>query len=380
MRLIDLIRRLRRRLRGYEPLVLVALSRSALLHNLQTFREAYPGVAVAPVIKSNAYGHGLLEVAGILDKENIPFFVVDSVFEALALRKAGLKSKILILGYTPPRTILRNRLKNVSFGIINLEQLKKISQSAHGRTNIHLKIDTGMHRQGLAEKELDEAFSILKNDKNIFLEGISSHLADAENADDAFTKGQISAWNALVRRTKQEFPDCRWFHLAATPGSRFSKDIEANALRLGFGLYGLNPKGLDLPLRPVLEMRSRITSIREIEAGETVGYDRTFRAEKKTLVATIPAGYFEGIDRRLSNRGTLTVRGIPCPIAGRVSMNITSIDVTDVPGVSLGEEVLIISRDPEAPNAARKMAELCGTIPYDIFVHIPAHLRREVTE
>src|SRR3990167_7019412 len=164
----------------YQPLIEVRIFKDALLHNLYTYQQKYPKLQFAPVLKSNAYGHGLVEVAEILDSQDLPFFMVDSFYEALALRRAGIKSKVLVLGYCREKQLLENPLDNVSFGIIDLEVLKKLSAKLKEPLNIHLKIDTGMHRQGILVEEVEEAMKLIKANKNIILEGVCSHFADAD--------------------------------------------------------------------------------------------------------------------------------------------------------------------------------------------------------
>lgn len=361
---------------AYEPLVEVRISPGAILHNLKIFRELDKKLAIAPVLKSNAYGHGLVEIAKIVDGENIPFLCVDSYFEALILRNEGIRSPILVIGYTPTKNILESRLKDVAFGIVNIEGLRELSEADHP-AHIHLKIDTGMHRHGISMDEIDEATRLIRANKRIVLEGVYSHLADADTPNSKHTEMQIKNWNSVVEEFKREFPNIRYFHLAATSGVSLP-NIDANALRIGIGLYGFNTSTHELDLQPALEMVTRITSTRTLQKGASVGYNATFAVPNEMRVATIPVGYYEGLDRRLSNKGNVLVRNTPCLIVGRVSMNITSFDVSKVPNVKVGDLVTVISNHHEDSNSVQNIARLCETIPYDILVHIPAHLRRVV--
>jgi alanine racemase len=354
-----------------------------------------PYGAVAPVLKSNAYGHGLLEVAKILEKGakkgDFPFFIVDSYFEAVALRARRIKTPLLIIGYTRPETIVRSRLTKTAFAVTSmatLESLAKTEQSAR----IHLKIDTGMRRQGILLEETDRAIEILKTNHSIILEGLCSHLCDADDADESFTESQIHIWNRMVKKFREAFPDLKYTHLAATDGHYFAHDIDANVSRLGIGLYGLSENPVlakKLDLRPVMEMKTIITDVKPLKAGETVGYGRTFKASTDMTVATIPVGYFEGLNRKLSNTGLIQVgpNRTLCPMVGRVSMNITSIDVSkivggvgDVSGVKIGDAVTVISNNATDPNSIVSIAKKCGTITYEIAVKIPEHLKRTVVD
>jgi len=397
-----ILRALRKIRFAYEPLIEVRIRRDAIMHNLRAFQNLDKRAAVAPVLKSNSYGHGLVEVAKILDRENVPFLCVDSYFEALILRNEGIRSPILIIGYTPIKNILGSKLENVAFGIIGLEELRRFSENLRAPRTIHLKIDTGMHRHGILPSEFDCAIEIVRENDRIVLEGIYSHFADADTPDSPHTAAQIKTWNEVVERSKKELPNIRYFHIAATAGSFYSKKIDANTMRLGIGLYGINPVRNSPPisptgaqsadeisngvnaslapfsLRPALEMVTRITFVRTVLAGEPIGYNATFTAPKDIRIATIPVGYNEGVDRRLSNKGIVLIRDIECPIVGRVSMNITSIDVSHIPDIGLDEHVVVISAEKHAPNSVENIARVCGTIPYEILVHIPAHLRRVV--
>lgn len=361
--------------RRHKPLVEVLVYKENLLHNLQTFREVAPNLQIAPVLKSNAYGHGQKEVAGILDKESVPFLVVDSYFEALVLRRAGIKSEILIIGFTYPENIYQNRLKNIDFTITSLEQLREIAKNLLRPTVFHLKIDTGMHRQGILPTEINEVITLINRNNNINLLGICSHLADADNVDEAQTAEQIGRWNKIVEIFKANFSGIKYFHLSASAGVKFAGRVTANVMRLGLGLYGIDPNG-KLDLKPSLEMRAIVSGVKDVGAGSGIGYNFTYRAFKRTRIATVPVGYFEGIDRRLGSKGFFKIGNIFCPIIGRVSMNISTIDVSDVPDVKMGDSVTVVSPESGDKNSVENIARVCAAIPYEILVHIPQGLRR----
>ncbi|MBX2866441.1 alanine racemase [Candidatus Kaiserbacteria bacterium] len=359
----------------YERLIKVVIDSAAIKHNLSVFQTQY-NVAVAPVLKSNAYGHGLVEIGNIVDTEEIPFICVDTFFEALTLRSSGIQKPILIIGYTPHETIVHNKLRNTSFAVISLEELKRLATSKKP-ASIHLKIDTGMHRHGVHVEELHEALNLIAH-SSLILEGVYTHLADADTKGSTLTDTQIDAWNTAVQTIRSHIPTVTYFHCGHSAGSFYSKHIDANGIRLGIGLYGVNVGLDDLDLKPALEMKTRITSIKTLKQGETIGYNGTFTAEKDMRVATIPVGYNEGLDRRLSNKGSVLVHGTVCPILGRVNMNITSIDVSQIPDIKLDDEVTIISGDKTQPNSIEHLAKLCETIPYELLVHIQSTLYRKV--
>lgn len=381
MTLFKYLRNLKKSFDHHSPSIEVLIYKTNLLDNFKEYKRRYPHLSLAPVLKSNAYGHGILQIAKILDKENIAFFVADSLYEAMMLRNDRCKSPILVIGYTSPENINNSKLSNVAFALTGLEQLHEIAQTIKTEKTFHLKIDTGMHRQGILPEQINDAIKIIKASPRINLEGICSHFADADNANDSFTKLQITRWEKAIIPFKQNFPNLKFFHISATTGIPYSKEIFANVARLGMGLYGINSSPLtNLNLKPVLEMRSVISSLKNIPAGECVGYSITYKTSKPIKVATVPAGYFEGVDRRLSNNGFFKIANQDCPIVGKISMNMTSIDITSLPETKFGDEVIIISNNKNDLNSAEQMAKLTNTTPYEILARVPQHLRRTIVE
>ncbi len=373
---MKLLRMLRAWRRSSAPLIEIRVSKAAILNNYRAFKAAY-GIPVAPVLKSNAYGHGLIEVAEIVARESPPMIVVDSFHEAQLLRSNGIASPILVIGYTRASVIAGSRLRDVAFTITSLDGLKELAEK-HVKSRIHIKFDTGMHRQGIPAMDIDEVLRVVKQ-HTLRVEGICSHFADADGVSEDFTRAQIIRWNACVFRWRNEMPSTQHFHIAATAGSAFMETVDATMIRLGTGLYGFPRHSSQIfDLRPALSMHTVITGIKDLAPGESVGYNITYTAQARKRIATVPVGYFEGVDRRLSNRGVMTISGIPCPIIGRVSMNITTIDVSDVPNAHLEMPVLVFSDKKDDPNSLVNAAALCETTPLEILVHIPQHLRRTV--
>ncbi len=377
----NLIKRLRKNRYDYSPLIEITINRSHLLNNINIYKQAFWGLKIAPVLKSNAYGHGLTEIASILkDDPSIPFFTVDTYFEAISLRNAGIDKNILIMGYTPIHTIEKNILKDITFMIGDLKVLKDLYSGVKQKISIHVKIDTGMHRQGIDASKINEIFEIVSTNKNITIQGICSHLSDADNSDQDFSKQQIMSWNKVVALFKDKIPHIKYFHLSNTAGHKYQKEIDANVSRLGIGLYGLDimNSGFESKLKPVLSMKTVIGSIKEISSGDTVGYSNTFVANKDMRLAVLPIGYYEGLDRRLSNIGYVSVNGKSCQIVGKISMNISTIDISAIQNVDIGDEVLVISDRSSDKNSIDAMARLAQTIPYEITIHIPAYLKRSI--
>lgn len=358
-------------------LVTIGISKNNLVHNLREYQHSYPRLIIAPVIKSNAYGHGLLEVAQILDREQVPFLVVNSLDEATQLRGAKIRAPILIAGYIRTRDIVSSLTSNTAIAITDIEELRELSPIVQESVRLHIKIDTGMHRQGILPSQSDEVIALINAQPLFNVEGICTHLADADGENSTFTDAQVETWNKTSEKFDNSFTNIKYRHIAATTGFEFARQTTTNMARLGIGLYGFDvSKFGKMNLKPVLEVRSIVASIRTIGAGESVGYSATFTARRETMIATIPGGYFEGIDRRLSNKGFVTIKGKICPIVGRVSMNMIGVDVTDAPETAVGDDVILMSRNPKDQNSVASIAHLIGTIPYEILVHIPEQLPR----
>jgi len=379
MRIINGLRYLKKRLSPHRPLVEVGISKSNLLHNLHTYQARYPNVRIAPVLKSNAYGHDLGLVARLLDKEDIAFFMVDSLYEARKLRAAGVRSRVVVMGYVRPIDPEREGISNIDFAITDIEQLRDIALLLTRPARFHVKIDTGMHRQGILPSDIRAALTLIKSNAHIKIVGICSHLADADGESDAFSNHQLEIWNDAVAEIEKLIPTIEYRHLTATKGIRFGETSRTNVARIGIGLYGFETSHhAETGVLPVLELRSFITSIRDIPEGDSVGYNSTFTAQRPSRIATVPVGYFEGYDRRLSGKGSMRLRNESVSVVGRISMNMSSLDVTEVSGVVRGDVVTVISRDPTHHNSVASIASAAATIPYEILVHIPQHLRRVV--
>ncbi|MBU2103996.1 alanine racemase [Patescibacteria group bacterium] len=347
------------------------------MQNVRTYREAYPNLLLAPMLKSNAYGHGLCVIGELLDTEDIAFMCVDSHYEARKLREGGVRSPIVVMGFVRPEHIARTHLSKVSFAITDIEQVRTLARIAKRRTALHIKIDTGMHRNGIMEEDIDECIQILQTNKRLVVEGVCSHLADADNKDTEFSLSQLGVWERALSKMYAAFPALSYTHISATKGARFSEHAPMNTVRVGMGLFGYDtsPES-QLALLPVLSMQTSITSLRTLPQGESVGYGATFRTKRTSTLATIPVGYAEGLDRAFSNVGSVSVSGVQCPLAGRISMNMASVDVTECTGVARADAVTVISNNAKDPNSIQSMAEKANTTPYVLFAHLPAHIAR----
>ncbi|MBI4099878.1 alanine racemase [Candidatus Microgenomates bacterium] len=351
--------------RQYQNVCRVEVSEKNLVENFRYLSKLVPQMAIAPVLKSNAYGHGLVQTGKIFAKLNPPFLCVDSLYEAYELSKAGIRTPILVMGYVGAQNLSQKRLP-YSFCAYDLETLVTIHK-LQPVAGIHLFVDTGMHREGIAISELAGVSKL-----GIPIEGLMSHLGAAFEPDNRQTQEQVANF-AKARQILADqgiFP--KWVHLGASGAVLNAKKYGeiGNMARVGKALY--------LVVKPAMRVVVKIAQVKEIKKGDKVGYDFTFTAKRPTKLAVLPIGYNDGVDRRLSNKGVVLIGSRACPIVGRVSMNITTIDVSNVRGVKMGDEVIVFSENPKASNSIAKTAEICGTIPYEILVHIQPLTKRVV--
>ena len=344
--------------RKYNVLNEIEISEKNLLSNYDFFGKY--SKHVWPVLKANAYGHGIKEVTKILLKRDFEYFVVDGYQEVLEIRKIT-KRPILMIGTILPSNFSKIKWKNLAIIVQD-----KLTLTALGKLNkhikVHLKVNTGMNRQGIEVKELKETIKLIKKYKKLELEGIMSHLAGADDIE------QIKKFEEVM----QMAGEIKYFHLAATAGAKKIKDPKINAIRLGIGLYGIG-KGL----KPVLRLKSKITKVRRIKKGEKVGYGGEFVATKDTNIGLIPVGYFEGVERRFGGCGWVKYKNRFFPIIGRVCMNMLMINFGSIKA-KMFDSVEIFSNNKKDKNSIEKMAKIGGMIPYEILVEINSSIRRTV--
>ena len=361
----QLIRRLAAN--GYQTLNRIELNRQRLLDNVAYIQKLHPKQAIVLVLKANAYGHGLPEIAGVLNDADCAFLAVDGYFEAARIRDIT-RHGILVMGYIKPENFKLLDLKHCSFVVQDIAALRAFG-ALNRLVRIHLELDTGMHRLGLAPEEVTEYLQALKQYPKLQLEGVMTHLADADNPKtDAYTKGQVRIFDRAVARILADGFQPRYFHVAQTAGSTKARSRYANAIRLGIGLYGINPLQpgdkhfADLNgLKPVLTLKSTIIKTYDLKKGDRVSYNGLFTVPAAMRIGILPLGYYEGLPRELSNRGTVSAGKQQLPILGTICMNHTIIDITPTK-LAAGDEVTVISNNPAEPNSV-----LGGYLAYNIF-------------
>lgn len=363
--------------KNYRTLNRILIDESALRHNLSLFRKLVPGQSVCPVLKSNAYGHGLVLTAKILDRESCDFFCVDSLYEAYELKKAKIKTPILILGYNHEEN-LRKGLP-FHFCAHDLHSLEVLTRL---KLPIHLKINTGMNRMGFSWDEWPRLLPFIKK-INPKIEGVYSHFASAD-IDSGLTDEQIARFKTVLASLREAGFHPKWTHISNSAGALKSQDPEFNMVRLGISLYGITPYEEIDPLhatlkdlQPALEFHSTLIGIQSLKKGDSVSYGETYIAEKDEVIGVIAAGYYEGIPRSLSNKGTVSIHGTVCPILGRVCMNHTLISLKGV-NATVGDEVVVYSKNPSDENSLTHQAQKAETIPYELLVRLSESVKRQV--
>lgn len=362
--------------RSYVPLNTIEVSKTALHHNY-TYLSQISGLAVAPTLKSNAYGHGLGLVGKALDDVKAPFYCVDSIYEAYELLKQDIKTPILIMGYVDLQNLQGKRLP-FSFAVSTKESLIAIAQY-QPHAGIHIFVDTGMHREGFSMKELPSIVVLLQNMKQLHVEGLMAHFAASDTFDAPVTELQVKNFQKAQEMFAKADIHPRWIHHANSSGvlnyAKYKGKI-GNLARVGIALYGIDPEDKNKHLKPALTFKTKLVQIKQIQKGDTVGYDFTFTAKTPMLIGILPAGYNDGLDRRLSNNGIVTIEGKACPVIGLVSMNVTAIDISAVKDPKVGDEVIIFSNTVSAKNSMAVAAKSIKTIPYTILVNLAASTRR----
>ncbi len=367
---------------------------TALEHNLHVFRALLPDtVALMTVVKANAYGHGLAQTASTFARCS-EWLGVHSAPEFRQIRELGVTCPVLVMGYVLPTGI--QHFDSETHVLVSSSQVMEWLGDHRQRTGvrcpIHLKVDTGTHRQGFQESELPQQARRAAQ-LGLDVVGVATHFANIEDTlEHQFAQSQIGNFEravALVDRELGERPP--WIHAACSAAALLFREADFNLVRVGISAYGHWPSretqlswvmqhgGRHPELRPALQWTARVGQLQAVSAGDTVGYGRTWRATRPTTLAVVPCGYSDGYARALGNRARALVKGLPAPVVGRVCMNILMVDVTDVDDVQAGDEVVLIGRQDGARVSVEELAESAGTINYEFLARlapsIPRYLR-----
>lgn len=367
----------------YQALNTIEISKKNLLFNLRYLSNLQSRIKISPIIKSNGYGHGILEIAKILEVKNPLFLCVDSLYEAYQLLNSDIQTPLLIMGYIDPENLKVKKLP-FSYSVCDLKLLQAINDF-QPEAGVHLFIDTGMNREGIPLDLLPTYLKQLTRLPNIKIEGIMSHLSSADNKKDPLNREQIKNFKQAVKIVSEFGHKPKYLHLQNSDGllNVHLRGDNLNMARVGLALYGISnaqTRSGSSKLKPVLTLKSKIIQIKHLKRGDKVGYGGTFTAKKKMTLGVLPLGYFDGVDRRLSNTGFVMVNGKACKIIGRVSMNITTIDLTDLDNPIIGQDVIVYSNNPKDLNSIENAAKLCKTIPWELLVHLDPSIKRVVLD
>jgi alanine racemase len=353
---------------------------NALVHNLNYYRSKIdPGVKVMAMVKAFSYGSGSFEIANVLQFHQVDYLAVAYADEGVELRKAGIVLPIMVMNPDEESfdAMLKYQLEPeiYSFRILKMLEAALLRQSINAHpVGVHIKIDTGMHRLGFNPSDVDELINQLKGRPNIVIKSVFSHLAasDSPNNDD-FTRHQISLFRMISERINSEFDYPILRHLANTAAITRFPEARFDMVRVGIGLYGISPNPDEQELlENVSTLRSVISQIKHVNAGDTVGYNRRYKAKRDTTIAVVPIGYADGLSRALSNGiGHLKVRGKFAPIVGSICMDMTMIDITCI-NAQEGDEVIIFGKELPITRLADEM----GSIPYEILSGISQRVKR----
>ena len=363
----------------------------ALADNLRELGRANGNALLAPVVKANAYGHGLALAAGAFGDGGADWFCVDSLEEAAELRAAGRGEPVLVLGWVPPEQIpnaVRLDARLVLSDPAAARALSAAAVAAGREVAVHLKLETGNNRRGLLPPEAVRLAERVRRLPGLRFEGLSTHFADIEDTTDhGFARLQLARLRETVDTLRQSRLAPSVVHCANSAATILWPEAHLDLVRVGIAAYGMWPSRETyitalttqrhrVALRPALTWKARIAQLKAVSPGETVGYGRSFQVTHPTLLAVLPVGYYDGYDRRLSNIAHVLVRGHRAPVRGRVCMNMIMADVTDVPGVTPDDEVVLLGRQGAETVTAELLADWIGTINYEVTTRIAAHVPR----
>lgn len=365
------------------------INTDAIAHNIRLLKkELSSDVTLMAVVKADGYGHGAVPCARTALANGAAFLGVARIEEALTLRRAGIAAPILIFGFTPPElteTLLTHQLHQTVYDLKTAQAYSEITAKTRKNLSVHVKVDTGMGRLGFAlptEKRktdaLVESISTIAALPGIHLTGLSTHFATADSPDASMANDQLSKFNVLADQLDHNNLNIHYLHASNSAALLALPKAHFNMVRPGIALYGLSP--FDAPLRegvelrPAMTLKSRIIHLKTIPAGTPISYGATWWAKTDTQIATIPIGYADGYRRNLSSVGKMLVRGRKAPVVGRVCMDLTMLDVGDIPDVETGDEVVVFGSQDKVTLPADELARQLGTINYEIVSALTARV------
>jgi alanine racemase len=359
------------------------IDHEALRSNLRQIRDKVGScVKILCMVKANGYGHGATEISPTLARAGADAFGVATLEEAVQLREAGIQAPLIVLaGVFPAQldTFVEHKLTPVVHDLISLKALDRESSRRQVQLKVHLKVDTGMGRLGFLAAEADQWIAAIKQAESLHIQGVFSHFSHAESVQGDYTQKQLEIFKRVLGQLRSAgvIPDL--VHLANSAATITLPAAYFDMVRPGLMLYGVYPSPNmkeQINLKPVLSWKTKILQLKNVPSGTSVSYGQTYVTERESLIATLPIGYADGYPRFLSNRGEALVRGQRARIAGRVCMDLTMIDVTDIRNVRQGDEVVLLGRQGGAEISADEIAAWANTISYEILTSIGTRVPR----
>lgn len=354
----------------------VLIDQNRLINNYHSFQQKFPNASIVPFLKSNAYGHDIRKIARVLNPLAPPLFIVDSLEEAIQLTDVNITQPILILGFLNHKKLELKKYP-YQFAVSHIDTARHLNKFQPG-AKIHLFFDTGMSREGISLADVPCFLEELKKLTYIHVEGVLTHLSDIDNPEPSHSaRSQIKKFKQIIKLVNHFGFSPKWKHISASAGAFKIGDTDFNLIRLGISLYGINPLESTDPslntikIEPVLQLNSTVTLTKTISKGCTIGYNDTFIASKDMVLGLIPCGYYHGIDRRLSNSGFVKINDTFCPIVGKISMNMTVVDISEIKDIKVGDPVVVYSSNPNDLNSIEMVARNLNTIPHTLLLGIP---------
>jgi len=364
------------------PNTWVEIDRAALVANVQTCRQLIgSGCRLLALVKGNAYGHGLRESARVLLAAGVNVLGVEAIDEAVALRSTGITAPILIVGPIPAANVSFLHSHQLIPLLVSPEQVQTVgayTQQCSCALEAHLKFDTGMHRQGIMPDELPSLLDLLATYPGLRISGVATHLAHADEAGQPeWTWRQLERFREIVAALAAVGIQTPIRHMANSAAMLLWPETHLDMVRVGIALYGFWPgeavRGAGMEkatLHPVMTWKTRVAAVKDVRRGCEVGYNGSYITRRDARIAVLPIGYYDGYSRSLSNCGQVLIRGQRVPVCGRVSMNLTTVDVTDIATVQAGDEVVLLGRQATEVIAAEEIAAWIGTIHYEVTTRI----------
>ncbi|MDP3790839.1 MAG: alanine racemase [Candidatus Omnitrophota bacterium] len=361
----------------------------AIEHNYtQVKRLVGKDVMLMAVVKANAYGHGTVEIARVLENIGVNYLGVATTDEAVRIRDHGIKTPILILGSILPEEVKIAKYRDIAITLCNdeifneIKRLAKQEEPGDPKIKVHIKVDTGMGRIGIWHEDALAFVKEIAAEKTVAMEGIYTHFSSA-GRDEFFTSYQIESFERLLASIEKSWIKIPLKHAANSIATVDFKRSHLNLVRPGLIIYGMYPKHTFpklIKLKPAMSLKTKIVFIKDIPPGRSISYGRTFISQRPTKVATVPIGYADGYNRGVSNKAQVLVRGQFAPVVGKVTMDQTMIDVGHVRGVKVGDEVVLIGKQGRHEIRIEQLARLAGTIAYDFICGISNRVPRIYSE